>query len=151
MKTTAILELDFLLLLASSLVAPIAIYVFLFRKRAISRWTVLVFASLLIGLSGMDVFLLKVLGQIGKASLGSLEGKLFSSELSMALYVLPAVFAGVGINLISHVLIDHLVRAEQRFDHEHASRRARDGAGTGAPLPPTVADAGCSGVSARQY
>lgn len=120
MKTTAFLELDFLLLLVSSLVAPIAIYAFLFKRRAIARTTVLVFASLLILLSGVDVFLLKVLAQVGKASLGSLQGKLFSSELSVALYVLPAVFAGVGINLISHVLIDHLVKAEQKFDREHA-------------------------------
>ena len=120
MKTTAFLELDFILLLVSSLVAPIAIYALLFKRRAIARSTVLIFACLLILLSGVDVFLLKVLAQVGKASLGSLEGKLFSSELSVALYVLPAVFAGVGINLISHVLIDHLVQAEHKFDHERA-------------------------------
>lgn len=120
MKTTAFLELDFILLLVSSLVAPIAIYAFLFKRRAIARSTVLIFACLLILLSGVDVFLLKVLAQVGKASLGSFEGKLFSSELSVALYVLPAVFAGVGINLISHVLIDHLVQAEHKFDRDRA-------------------------------
>jgi hypothetical protein len=47
------------------------------------------------------------------------ERFIFSSELSMALYLLPAVFAGIGVNLLSHVLIGHLNEAEQKFDQEH--------------------------------
>lgn len=123
MKTTLFLELDFILLLLASLGAPVAIYAFLFKRRAIARATVLVFACLLIALSGVDVFLLQTLSRLGKDALDSPEGWLFSSELSVALYVLPALFAGVGINLISHVLIDHLVKAEHRFDHDRAQAR----------------------------
>jgi hypothetical protein len=33
--------------------------------------------------------------------------------------VLPAVFGGIGVNLISHVLLRHLAEAEERFDREH--------------------------------
>lgn len=33
--------------------------------------------------------------------------------------VAPAVFAGIGVNLISHVLIEHLFRAERNFDRTH--------------------------------
>jgi hypothetical protein len=43
---------------------------------------------------------------------------LFVSEVSVALYLLPLLFAGVGMNLISHILISHLEDAEKRFDRE---------------------------------
>lgn len=47
------------------------------------------------------------------------DDKLFASELSIALYLLPAVLAGIGINVVSHILIHHLLDAEKRFDREH--------------------------------
>jgi hypothetical protein len=31
------------------------------------------------------------------------------------------MFGGVGVNLISHILISHLVRAERRFAKDHHS------------------------------
>ena len=30
------------------------------------------------------------------------------------------MFAGIGINLVSHVLIRHLVEAEKQFEKEHS-------------------------------
>ena len=36
--------------------------------------------------------------------------------------VLPVVFGGIGVNLISHVLLRHLTEAEGRFDREHSDR-----------------------------
>jgi hypothetical protein len=33
----------------------------------------------------------------------------------VGLYVLPALLAGVGINVTSHVLIQHLTDAQRRF------------------------------------
>ena len=41
---------------------------------------------------------------------------------ALGLYLLPALFAGIGINLVSHVLIHHLVSAERRFDQNQAQR-----------------------------
>lgn len=120
MKDTVFFELEFFLLIASSIVMPIGIYVFLLRTRAIFRLTVLVFASILVALSGADVFLLKTLSNLAKVTLSLLDDKLFSSELSVALYILPVVFAGIGVNLVSHVLIAHLTEAEQKFDQEQA-------------------------------
>lgn len=38
-----------------------------------------------------------------------------SRRVRVALYLLPAMFAGLGINVISHVITTHLVAAEQRF------------------------------------
>ena len=46
----------------------------------------------------------------------------FVSEVRLALFLLPALFAGVGINLISHVLIRHLQKAEAQFETEHPER-----------------------------
>jgi len=43
------------------------------------------------------------------------DDALFVSEVRVALYLLPALFAGLGINVISHVLTTHLVAAEKRF------------------------------------
>ena len=120
MKDTVFFELEFFLLIASSIVIPIGIYVFLLRTRAISRLTVLVFASILVALSGVDVFLLKTLSRLAKVTLSLLDDKLFSSELSVALYILPVLFAGIGVNLLSHVLIAHLTDAEQKFDQKQA-------------------------------
>jgi hypothetical protein len=119
---TVFLETDFILLLVTSVVAPVAIYAYLFTKNAIARFTVLIFASILIALSGVDVILLKLLGHAAKTSLSPFDDKLFNSEISVTLFLLPALFAGIGINLVSHVLIDHIKVAERQFDNLHSGK-----------------------------
>jgi hypothetical protein len=57
---------------------------------------------------------------MAKLSASFIDDALFASELSLALYLLPALFGGIGINLVSHVLVNHLVQAEKRFKSEHA-------------------------------
>ena len=47
------------------------------------------------------------------------DDSLFVSEVRVALYLLPALFAGLGINVISHVLTTHLAQAEKRFAERH--------------------------------
>jgi hypothetical protein len=37
----------------------------------------------------------------------------------MVLYLLPALFAGIGINVVSHILVSHRVGAEKKFAQEH--------------------------------
>ena len=54
--------------------------------------------------------------------LGLADDAWFSSELTIARYLLPVVFGGIGVNLISHVLLRHLTEAEGRFDREHSDR-----------------------------
>lgn len=112
------LHLDFYLLLLFSLVGPAAIYVFLYRRRKISRPTVFAFGILLILMAGMDLVLLRRLEHGARISASLFDDRVFVSEVSVALYLLPALFAGVGINLVSHVLIGHLVGAEARFERE---------------------------------
>lgn len=74
------------------------------------------FALLLVGLAGLDVFLLQMLADLSKQTPGTLDNLVFASGISLALYGLPAVFGGIGVNLLSHTLIDHLHRAESQFD-----------------------------------
>lgn len=87
------------------------------------RNTVLSLGVLLILLAGVDIFLLQQLNGFAQTSPSLADDALFVSELSIALYLLPALFAGLGINLISHVLINHLVDAERRFERVGRERR----------------------------
>lgn len=112
------LEAEFLVLVLCSLVLPGAIYWFLFRRDSISRLSVLGFAVVLIVLAGIDVYLLQALAGISDRTPSVLDDRLFLSSISVALYILPAVFAGIGVNLLSHLLVDHLHRAESRHDRE---------------------------------
>jgi len=66
----------------------------------------------------LDFALLSRLRQLALHSLSSLDDAIFVGELRLALYLLPAVFAGTGINLLSHSLITHLTKAEHRYDKE---------------------------------
>jgi hypothetical protein len=76
----------------------------------------------LIAVAGVDIALLRLLAAKAVASVGSFDNNVFASEVSIGLYLLPALFAGIGINLVSHVLIHHLGSAELRFDQNHPPR-----------------------------
>lgn len=115
-------ELKFWLLLIFSLVIPFAIYGALLAKRAISRTSILFFGTLMVIISGIDVYLLKQLSSIAQTSPSLEDDVFFVSELSLALYLLPVLFAGIGINMISHVLTRHLDDAEKQFDRENTGK-----------------------------
>ncbi len=120
MGQTVFLKVEFFMLVATSVFLPCAIYGFLLLTRSISRWTVLALAVLLIALSAIDVILLQQLAGQSKATPSLMDDSIFATELSVTLYLLPAVFAGIGVNLISHVLTRHLDEAEQRFEREQS-------------------------------
>lgn len=118
MGESAFLELEFVLLIIFSFVVPGAIYAFLYLKTSISRLTVLLFAFCLLVVSCADLVLLSLLRELAQHSRSVVDDKLFAGELRLAFYLLPVVFAGTGVNLLSHVLVHHLTRAEQRFDRK---------------------------------
>ena len=122
MNKTVFVEFDFFALIIFSLILPVALYGYMMWKRVISRHTVLLFAVILIMLSGVDVFLLQRLKLMARLSTSLLDDTIFRSELSLALYLIPAVFAGIGVNMISHVLVSHLTDAENKFDSEQSLR-----------------------------
>jgi hypothetical protein len=115
------LEVQFFLLIVFSIILPVGIYAYMMYKSAISRKTVLLFGVVLIALSGVDLVLLQRLAVPAKYSPSLLDDAIFASELSVALYLLPALFGGIGINMVSHVLISHVAYAEKLFDREHNS------------------------------
>lgn len=115
MSTTVFTEVRFWLLVIFSGVLPCAIYWMLLVKRAISRSTVLLLGLSLVAIAGVDVYLLQSLAAQAKVTSSLVDDAVFASEVSIALYLLPAMFGGLGINVISHLLVSHLVEAETRF------------------------------------
>ena len=116
MVKTVFVEAQFWLLVLFSIIVPVAIYIGLLKRHIISRNTVLVFGVVLLLISGMDIYLLQILSKMAKTSVSHWDNTVFLSELSMALYLLPLTYGGIGVNLISHVLIRHLSSAERRFE-----------------------------------
>ena len=120
MSASAFLEVEFFALVLFSVVLPGCIYAYMMWKDAISHLAVLLFGLSLLAISGIDVFLLQRLAVLARNSPSFLDDRFFASELSVALYVLPVLFAGIGVNMISHVLIRHITQAEKQFEREHA-------------------------------
>jgi hypothetical protein len=118
MSVTVFVEARFWLLVVLSFVVPVAIYVGLLAKRAISPIAVLLLGLTMVLVAALDVYLLQSLAEMAKVTSSLVDDAMFLSELSIGLYVLPALFAGVGINVISHVLIRHLDQAERRFESD---------------------------------
>jgi hypothetical protein len=121
MSETIFFEFQFFALIACSIFLPIGVYIYAMLKRAISRNTVLLLGIILIALSGVDIFLLQRLTAMARSSPSLLDDQIFASEISTALYLLPALLAGVGVNMLSHVLISHLAEAEKRFNGRRRS------------------------------
>jgi O-antigen ligase len=113
-------ETSFWVMVVVSVVLPFGIYGVLIAKQAISRKTVLVLGFSLVAIAAVDVFFLQRLATVAAATPSLADDVLFVSELRVALYLLPALFAGLGINVISHVLTTHLAAAEKRFAEQQA-------------------------------
>ncbi|ART49100.1 hypothetical protein CBP33_13980 [Acidovorax carolinensis] len=119
MNLTVFVELRFWLLVVFSLVLPVGIYALLLVTQSISRMSVMGFGIALVLIAGVDVYLLQTLASVAKNTPSLADDAVFVSELSLALYLLPVVYGGIGVNLVSHVLLRHLTEAEKRFDREH--------------------------------
>lgn len=123
MNNSVFVEIQFFMLIVCTFVLPIGIYSYMMWKRSISRKVVLLFGVLLIAVSGGNIFLLHLLRILARDTPSLLDDSIFASEMSVALYLIPAIFAGIGVNIISHILISHLAEAEKKFDKEHKERR----------------------------
>ncbi|PUA16570.1 hypothetical protein [Glaciimonas sp. PCH181] len=121
MENSVFLRVEFILLIAFSIVLPIGIFTLMLKKRAISRITVFLFSLTLIVLAGVNVVLLRQLAHLATLSSAAIDSHIFASEISIMLYLLPAVLAGVGVNVISHLLIAHLKTAEEQFDENRVN------------------------------
>ncbi len=102
-----------------SVIAPVAVYGYLMRLRRVARLAVLAFGLFLLLLSGADLVLLQHIAALARGSRSLLDDQMFLSELSVALYLLPLASAGIGINMVSQVLMEHLRQAERDYDEVH--------------------------------
>lgn len=108
-------KVEFILLIIFSLVLPTAIYIFLLKVKKISQGWISLFAMLLILIAAVVLYLLQTLKQLSHHTGTPLDDQVFNSEITVALYIIPALLTGVAINLISHVLLNHLKIAEKRY------------------------------------
>ena len=115
-------ETIFWLMVAFSVVLPFTLYGVMIFKKAISRWTVLALGFALVFIAALNVYFLQRLATLAAATPSLADDVFFVSEIRVALYLLPALFAGLGINLISHVLTTHLTAAERRFSEAHPDK-----------------------------
>lgn len=121
-KENIFLQFEFFVLVAFSLVVPGGIFWYMVVRRAISRRAVFILGLVLLAVAGIDLAMLNILASKAIAAAATIDDRMFASEVSIGLYLLPALFAGIGINMVSHVLIYHLTAAEQRFDENHPRR-----------------------------
>ena len=69
----------------------------------------------LVAMAGFDFYLLQALAKVAQETPSTSDDAVFDSEVTIGLYVLPALLAGIGINVTSHILIQHLTDAQERF------------------------------------
>jgi hypothetical protein len=125
MSTSVFVEFKFRLMMLVSVVLPLCIYGILLAKQTIARTTVLILGFTLVIIAGVDVYVLQSLAAAAKLTPSLADDAVFGSEVSLALYLLPVMFGGVGVNVISHILVNHLVKAEGRFTQVHPGDRPR--------------------------
>ena len=125
MNNSVFAQLDFWGMVAVSVLLPCAIYGALLATRSISRITVLLLGFVMIAIAGFDVYFLQHMAVMAKETPSLADDAVFVSEVSFALYLFPLMFGGIGVNLISHILVSHLVGAEKRFSKEHPGERDR--------------------------
>ena len=115
MQHSVFVELQFWLLVLFSFIVPGVVVWACLTVRAVSRNTVLVLGVLLVIIAGFDFYLLQTLARMAKLTPSLADDAIFDSEITVGLYVLPAFLAGIGVNVVSHVLIQHLTDAQERF------------------------------------
>ena len=113
MNESAFAQIEFYALTMTSVLLPIVIFVGLSRAKKVRRSALCVFGLILLFLAAADVILLERLAVISKLSVSLLDDTIFASELTVGLYMLPLISAGLGVNLLSHLLITHLDEADE--------------------------------------
>ncbi len=122
MNQSVFVEFEFWLLVVFSIVIPTAIIWMCLNIRKVSRNHVLAVGLLMVAIAGLDIYLLQALQRRSRETASTADDVIFDSEITVGLYVLPALLAGIGVNVASHVIIEHLSDAQLQF----VRQRARD-------------------------
>lgn len=105
---TILVKAEFWALVATSLALPVAIIWHLVRAVRILRRVLIGYSILLMVVSGLDVILIKAIAVLARETSGLGDDKVFLSEYSLALYLLPLITVGVGVNLLTYTITRHL-------------------------------------------
>lgn len=107
-----------MVLIFFGVIPSFAIYLLLYLKKSTSPLVVFLCGIGLIFVSVVTLFKLGDISEMARVYLNPTGYKQVMTESRLALYVLPFLSAGVGSNLISHVLLQHLRRTEQIYRDE---------------------------------
>jgi hypothetical protein len=144
MEQTVFVELRFWLLVLFSLVVPVGIVWMCLTMQAVSRGHLLAVGLALVAIAGFDIYLLQALQRMSRLTTSLADDAVFDSEITVGLYVLPALLAGVGVNITSYVLIQHLTDARHRIarrllaEHNPYAVSESPAARATAPPPPAA-------------
>ena len=116
MDLAVYMRIEFWILVICSVIIPVFIALFLIRKRRISRFAIAFTGVFLILIASIDAILLQRLSLIAKSTPSLWDDRIFASEFSIALFVLPMTMAGIGVNLLSQLLHEHLIIAELEYE-----------------------------------
>jgi hypothetical protein len=125
MNQSVFVEIEFWLLVVFSIVMPAAIIWISLTILKVSRSHVLAIGLLLVTLAGVDIYLLQALRRDSRQTPSTADDIIFDSEITVGLYVLPALLAGIGVNIVSHVIIQHLSDAQRRFAGQRVIQPAK--------------------------
>lgn len=109
MENSAFLSVQFWTLVIISFVLPCIIFFRFIRKRKCRHAHILLFALLLIALAGTDVLLLRQLESIARKTPDLMDDRVFLSQYSLALYILPLVSGTLGSDLLAYVVTAHII------------------------------------------
>jgi hypothetical protein len=125
MSQSVFVELEFWLLVVFSIVVPTGIIWLSLNIRKVSRNHVLAVGLLMVAIAGVDIYLLQALQRRSRETPSTADDVIFDSEVTVGLYVLPALLAGIGVNVASHVIIQHLSDAQRQFLRQRANHAAK--------------------------
>ena len=116
MNDIVFLKAQFWVLVISSILIPTWLCWIMLSRKKISRNTVIAFGVALLLLAAVDLILMPILYNQARQSKSTADDTVFASSYSVALYLLPLISAGLGVNLISHMLRSRLKFAD--VEHE---------------------------------
>lgn len=125
MNQSVFVELEFWLLVVFSIVVPTGIVWLSLNIRKVSRNHVLAVGLLMVAIAGVDIYLLQALQRRSRETPSTADDVIFDSEITVGLYVLPALLAGIGVNVASHVIIQHLSDAQRQFLRQRGDHAAK--------------------------
>jgi len=119
------IEIEVWLLLISCLLPVLFLLVHLVNRKPVNRIWLFFWGIVFVLLGGINIVVLRRLGDIAMKSQHAWDDVLFGPTYSIAFYVLPLLCAGIGVNLITEVITSG-VPLERKAPHRHQKPEERE-------------------------